>query len=96
MYPIQIGTCGWSYKDWAGPFYPDGLPAGEYLAHYAARYSAVEVDSTFYHSPGRKLVEGWRDRTPVRLRAPAGQWETTSRATPRIASTGCKKPRRSL
>jgi uncharacterized protein YecE (DUF72 family) len=24
----------------------------------------VEVDSTFYRSPGRKLVEGWRDKTP--------------------------------
>jgi uncharacterized protein YecE (DUF72 family) len=25
----------------------------------------VEVDSTFYRSPSRKMVEGWRDRTPA-------------------------------
>ena len=29
MHPIRIGTCGWSYPDWSGPFYPKGLPAGD-------------------------------------------------------------------
>jgi uncharacterized protein YecE (DUF72 family) len=23
---IKIGTAGWSYKDWKGMFYPDGMP----------------------------------------------------------------------
>jgi uncharacterized protein YecE (DUF72 family) len=64
VHRIHIGTCGWSYKDWSGPFYPKELPAGEYLSYYAERYPVVEVDSTFYHSPARRLVEGWRDRTP--------------------------------
>jgi uncharacterized protein YecE (DUF72 family) len=59
MLPIRVGTCGWSYKDWSGVFYPKGLPAGEYLAYYAERYSVVEVDSTFYHSPTLKTVQGW-------------------------------------
>src|SRR6516162_162368 len=61
---IRIGTCGWSYQDWQGVFYPEELSAGEYLSYYSDRYSVVEVDSTFYRSPGRKMVEGWRDRTP--------------------------------
>jgi uncharacterized protein YecE (DUF72 family) len=65
MHPIRLGTCGWSYKDWDGVFYPKGLAAGEYLTHYAGRYPIVEVDSTFYHSPSRKMVEGWRDKTPA-------------------------------
>jgi len=64
MHPVRIGTCGWSYKEWSGVFYPDGLTAGKFLSHYAERYPVVEVDSTFYHSPSRKTVEGWRDRTP--------------------------------
>lgn len=64
MHLVRLGTCGWSYKEWSGPFYPAGLAAGEYLAYYAERYPVVEVDSTFYRSPGRKMVEGWRDRTP--------------------------------
>lgn len=64
MHPIRIGTCGWSYKEWAGVFYPANWPAGEFLSYYAERYPVVEVDSTFYRSPSRKTVEGWRDKTP--------------------------------
>jgi uncharacterized protein YecE (DUF72 family) len=64
MHPVQIGTCGWSYKEWSGVFYPEDLTAGEFLSFYASRYPVVEVDSTFYRSPSRKMVEGWRDRTP--------------------------------
>ena len=64
MHPVHIGTCGWSYKDWAGHFYPDGLAAGNYLAYYGDHFKVVEVDSTFYRSPSRKTVEGWRDKTP--------------------------------
>jgi uncharacterized protein YecE (DUF72 family) len=61
---FQIGTCGWSYDDWAGKFYPDKLPAAQFLSHYACHYPIVEVDSTFYRSPSLKMVEGWRDKTP--------------------------------
>jgi uncharacterized protein YecE (DUF72 family) len=64
MHPVRVGTCGWSYQDWSGFFYPKGLPAGEYLSYVADQYSVVEVDSTFYRSPSRKMVEGWRDKTP--------------------------------
>ncbi len=65
MSSVRLGTCGWSYKDWSGVFYPEGLAAGDYLAYYAERYPVVEVDSTFYRSPSRKMVEGWRDKTPA-------------------------------
>jgi uncharacterized protein YecE (DUF72 family) len=64
MHPVRIGTCGWSYKEWSGVFYPDDPTAGEFLSSYAERYPVVEVDSTFYHSPSRRTVEGWRDKTP--------------------------------
>jgi uncharacterized protein YecE (DUF72 family) len=64
MHPVRVGTCGWSYQDWAGVFYPKGLPAGEYLSYVADQYPVVEVDSTFYRSPSPKMVEGWRDKTP--------------------------------
>jgi uncharacterized protein YecE (DUF72 family) len=61
---IRIGTCGWSYKDWVGPFYPQGLNAADYLPFYSERLPIVEVDSSFYRSPTRKMVQGWRDKTP--------------------------------
>ena len=64
MQQVRIGTCGWSYQDWSGVFYPKGTAAGEYLTFYAELYPIVEVDSTFYRSPSRKMVEGWRDKTP--------------------------------
>lgn len=65
MHPIHVGTCGWSYKGWEGAFYPSGTATGDYLAHYATRYPVVEVDTTFYRIPSRRMVEGWRDRTPA-------------------------------
>jgi uncharacterized protein YecE (DUF72 family) len=64
MHPARIGTCGWSYKDWDGVFYPDGLPAGEYLPFVAERYPVVEVDSTFYRSPSVKMTQSWHEKTP--------------------------------
>src|SRR5713226_1747420 len=64
MNAVRIGTCGWSYPDWSGVFYPKDLPAAEFLSHYAEHYPVVEVDSTFYRSPSRTMVESWRDKTP--------------------------------
>ncbi len=64
MHPVRVGTCGWSYKEWSGVFYPEGVSPADYLACYAERYTVVEVDSTFYRSPSLKSVEAWRDRTP--------------------------------
>jgi uncharacterized protein YecE (DUF72 family) len=64
VHPITIGTCGWSYKDWVGQFYPKATAAGDFLSVYAERYSIVEVDSSFYATPSRRTVEGWRDKTP--------------------------------
>jgi uncharacterized protein YecE (DUF72 family) len=65
MHPVRVGTCGWSYKEWTGPFYPPGLPAAEQLPYLAQQFPVVEVDATFYRSPSRRMVEGWRDRTPT-------------------------------
>ena len=63
-HPILIGCSGWSYPDWEGAFYPEGMRAGEYLEYYADRFPIVEVDSTFYRVPTPSMVRGWRDRTP--------------------------------
>lgn len=61
---IKIGTCAWSYEDWKGVFYPAGLPQNLWLEYYSRYFPAVEVDSTFYHSPSPKAVAGWLERTP--------------------------------
>ena len=62
--PIWIGCSGWSYPDWLGPFYPEGMATDEYLSWYAGRFPIVEVDSTFYRIPSKGMVRGWREKTP--------------------------------
>jgi uncharacterized protein YecE (DUF72 family) len=66
--PILIGCSGWSYADWEGPFYPDGMASGDYLGWYADRFPIVEVDSSFYRVPSKGMVEGWRRKTPADFR----------------------------
>lgn len=61
---ILIGTQGFSFDDWVGPFYPPGTSKRGYLEAYAAQFPTVEIDSTFYAAPRPSVVEGWRDRTP--------------------------------
>jgi len=61
---IRIGTQGWNYDAWVGPFYPAATRATDYLAVYARAFDTVEVDSTFYAVPAVKTVRGWAARTP--------------------------------
>ena len=67
-FPILIGCSGWSYADWEGPFYPEGMASGDYLGWYADRFPIVEVDSSFYRVPSKGMVEGWRRKTPAGFR----------------------------
>ena len=59
-----VGTCGWSYDDWVGPFYPPGTPPGDFLARYAEQFNIVEVDSSFYRIPSVAMTRRWADQTP--------------------------------
>jgi len=61
---IRIGTQGWNYEAWVGPFYPDGTKPAEFLSVYARAFDTVEIDSTFYAIPPSKTVRGWAQRTP--------------------------------
>jgi uncharacterized protein YecE (DUF72 family) len=61
---ILIGTQGWNYAAWVGPFYPRGTRDSEFLATYARAFRAVEVDSTFYAIPDAGAVRAWAERTP--------------------------------
>jgi uncharacterized protein YecE (DUF72 family) len=65
---IHVGTCGFSYKDWVGPFYPAGTKAPAMLEYYASRFSAVEIDSTYYAIPKPALFESMSARSPAEFR----------------------------
>jgi uncharacterized protein YecE (DUF72 family) len=61
---VTVGTQGWNYDAWVGPFYPTGTRSGDYLTVYARAFGTVEVDSTFYAIPAVRTVRGWAARTP--------------------------------
>ncbi|HEY7877627.1 MAG TPA: DUF72 domain-containing protein [Gemmatimonadaceae bacterium] len=61
---VHIGTQGWNYDAWVGPFYPPDTRPPDFLAVYARAFDTVEVDSTFYAVPAEKTVRGWAERTP--------------------------------
>ena len=58
---IYIGTSGWHYEHWKGPFYPEDLLSDRFLAYYGRYFQTVEVNNTFYHLPTEKAVADWRD-----------------------------------
>jgi uncharacterized protein YecE (DUF72 family) len=57
---IRLGTQGWSYPDWVGPFYPPGTRPSDLLRQYARVFNTVELDSTFHAIPRREIVASWR------------------------------------
>jgi uncharacterized protein YecE (DUF72 family) len=62
---IHVGTSGWQYRDWRGTFYPPDLPQRAWLGFYAARFSTVEVNNSFYRLPEGETFERWRRETPA-------------------------------
>lgn len=65
MARILVGTQGWNYDAWSGPFYPDGTRAVDFLSIYSRAFQTVEVDSTFYATPAATTIRSWYDRTPT-------------------------------
>ena len=65
---LCVGTSGFSYKQWKGPFYPEALPASQMLHYYAERLPAVEINNTFYRMPRASVLEGWAAQVPESFR----------------------------
>lgn len=61
---LLLGTSSWTADGWEKAFYPPGLPARDWLAHYATKFPVVEVDATFYRVPAPSTVRRWREVTP--------------------------------
>jgi uncharacterized protein YecE (DUF72 family) len=64
-----VGTSGWSYPHWAkGVFYPARLRSSQWLSYYSRHFCTVEVNSSFYRLPSRRVFEEWRGQTPPGFR----------------------------
>jgi uncharacterized protein YecE (DUF72 family) len=61
---ILVGTSGYSFADWVGPFYPPGTRPGDYLEFYARHFPVVEVNSTYYRIPEPRVLAQMERKTP--------------------------------
>jgi uncharacterized protein YecE (DUF72 family) len=66
--PLYLGTSSWSSDDWRGSVYPVDAKSSDYLTHYAKKFTAVEIDMTFYRIPTATMIQGWHQRTPAGFR----------------------------
>jgi uncharacterized protein YecE (DUF72 family) len=61
---IFVGTSGWNYDHWKGPFYPEGLAKAKWLDYYARSFQTIEVNATFYRAMKESTFAKWRRATP--------------------------------
>jgi uncharacterized protein YecE (DUF72 family) len=61
---IHIGTSGWHYDHWRGPFYPNDLGPEGFLQFYASRFHTVEINNSFYQLPTEPALSAWRATVP--------------------------------
>ena len=65
MFAYRIGCAGWSVPKADQAAFPT---AGTLLQRYAARFSAVEINSTFYHLHRPATYEKWAASVPADFR----------------------------
>lgn len=64
---IRIGTSGWHYRSWHGPFYPARVKIKDFLSYYTQRFDTAEINNSFYRLPTEQAVQAWHDATPKRF-----------------------------
>jgi uncharacterized protein YecE (DUF72 family) len=60
---LFVGTSGFAYKEWVGPFYPPGTKSSGMLGYYAGQFNSVEVNYTFRRSPTASMMASWAAAT---------------------------------
>ena len=63
MARVMIGTSGWHYDSWRGPFFPKGLPLKKQLEYYATQFPTTELNGVFYRTPTPAAVRSWKEQT---------------------------------
>jgi uncharacterized protein YecE (DUF72 family) len=61
---LYIGTSGFSYDDWVGPYYPETLNKQDWLSFYAQEFNALEVNYTYYRMPTARALAGMARQVP--------------------------------
>lgn len=60
---LYVGTSGFAYKEWIGPFYPPGTKGAAMLGYYAGQFNSVEVNYTFRRAPTPAMIGNWSAAT---------------------------------
>lgn len=64
MTELLLGTSGYSYSDWIGPFYPEGLGKSKQLSFYSTFFNTVEINFTYYKIPNPHIFEAMALKVP--------------------------------
>jgi uncharacterized protein YecE (DUF72 family) len=59
-----IGTSGYDYPAWKGPFYPPDLPRSRWLAHASRAFDSIEINGTFYSLKSPDTFRRWVAASP--------------------------------
>jgi uncharacterized protein YecE (DUF72 family) len=65
---VLVGTSGYSYDDWVGPFYPEGMEKKDFLGYYAAQFPVVELNFSYYTQPKATNLARMIEKTPEGFR----------------------------
>ena len=60
---VHIGTSGWHYRHWLGPFYPEGMGPSSFLDFYCRHFRTVEINNSFYRLPEEDTMKAWQRQT---------------------------------
>ncbi|MFN6992313.1 MAG: DUF72 domain-containing protein, partial [Fervidobacterium sp.] len=65
-----IGTSGFSFEDWVGTVYPEGIKQSEMFTYYWQHYgfNAVEINFTFYQMPSIKTLVALLRKAPPKFK----------------------------
>ncbi|MCB8819709.1 DUF72 domain-containing protein [Microvirga rosea] len=61
---LRIGTSGWHYRSWNGPFYPSDLKPKDFLSFYVEYFNTAEINNSFYRLPTEQAVSAWAKAVP--------------------------------
>ncbi|HUV30495.1 MAG TPA: DUF72 domain-containing protein [Acidobacteriota bacterium] len=62
---IRVGTSGYSFADWRGPFYPQTIDKGKMLDYYVRHFPTVEINTTYYRIPHPAVFANMVKKAPA-------------------------------
>lgn len=60
----HVGCSGYYYRHWHGLWYPADLTISHWFSFYAAHFSTLEINASFYRFPTSSAVRRWQVQAP--------------------------------